>query len=518
MIAVVHKRMREYRALLIVSGILSCITLQAQENDSARQVYTEQFQQRYHFFAKDIVTQPFISVNNYLRLEGGYSRKGGGYRQAQDARAQNDIIFFTEGTKKINRYQVSGSFAYTHILQDSVGYTLKYGLDDAQPYYLYAYKRGSWQVGKYNLQGSVSRPFLHDKLFAGVDVKYNSINAWRNSDPRPEQFTYHMNIEGALGWKLVPGHSISASGIIVRKSNELSIDYRNKDYQMSLAYPEYVTRIQYGYGFEDRSAGSPLESNTTGYGWKAAYTGAFDFGNVTVKGGYISLDTKIEGVKTVFLPDGYYGSFYEDIWDASLYWEYQKRSNRFSLLANYINHLGRDLNQFLKANNYVYSLEQLSVQPVYAHLKKNRTKYELAIDAKLRDLFRADGNTGTLADYQQAEVGVSGAWYAYFSNQSMLKAKLGGSIKHAIDPLFSVPAQESVFINSVVYYDYYYFSADTWRMDADLLYSLPVRKTNAFIRLQGGYEKATIAESSVPAPTLPGTKRWYWQASVGVSL
>lgn len=510
---------RRYIRALIAPVVFLFTSLNAQDTISMQQqAFGEQFQQRYHFLAGDIVTQSLAGIPSYANLEAGYRSTGGGYRQAQAAPRSKEISFFTEGMRKAGKYLVSGSFSYTHTLQDSVGYTLRYGLNDPQPYYLFAYKRGNWQVGQYRLNGSASRSFLQDRLTAGLAVDYNSINGWRSNDPRPEQFSFNLDVNGALLYRILPGHTIGLSGNVIRRSAETAVQYRNEDYQLSLAYPDYVNRIQYGYGFEDRSSGSALKSSGPGYGWKAVYSGSFSFGDIIVKGGYKNLDADIEGEKSVFHPDGKYGAFYEDIWNASLYWTRTGKKNRFSVLAEYVNHLGRDFNHFLKAENYVYSLEQLLIQPLFARVKNDVIQYELGIDLRLRDLFRADGNTGTLADYQQAEAAVTAAYYSRFPNKALLKTKITAGYKQAIDPLFNKPVQESVFISSVIYHDYYFFNADAWHIDLDLLYSIPVKKINAYIRMQAGYEGATIPVSDIPATAMPGNKRWYWQTGLGVSL
>lgn len=507
-----------HHTIALLATVLWMTSITAQDTVSAQPVFSGRFRQQYRFFAGDIATQPLTGLSNYMQLSAAYRQSGGGYRQAQDAPRQKDISFFTEGMRLLGKYRVSGSFAYTHTLQDSVGYTLRYGLDNPQPYYFFAYKKGNWQVGQYRLQGAVSRTFLHDRLSAGLGVKYNTINAWRSNDPRPEQFSYHLHTEAVLLYHVLPRHAIGVSGGLVRTNTETFIEYRNKDYQLGLAYPEYTTRIQYGYGFEDRISGSPLKSNTTGYSWKGVYKGSFAIGDVALKGGYTSLESGIEGPASALLPNGKYGSFYEDRWNASLYWSCQAGKNRISLVGEYTNHLGRDFNNFLQANNYVYSFEQLQVQPLFTHSQEDRTRYELELDLRLSDLFRADGNAATLADYQQVQVGAGAAWYAYFPGGQLLKTKLSAAFKQAIDPLYTEPVQQSVFISSVIAHDYYYFAADTWRIDLDLLYSLPVKKRNAFIRLQGGYEKATIPPATIQAAAMPGDQRWYWQAGIGVSL
>lgn len=508
--------MRVWSFLLLIS-LFFVAGVNAQDS-SGRLLQSEQFQRLYTFYTTDAVIQPLNPVTNHAQLLAGYGRSSGSYRLAQAAPVQQDIFFKTEGTRQLGHYLLSGYFGYTHTLQDSVGYTLRYGVSDPDPYYFYAYKKGNWQVGQYRLQAQVSRPFLNDKLLAGAGVRYQTVNAWRSNDPRPEQFNYHTDLEASLHYRFLPRHSLGLGGSVTSKKKESIIQYRNKDYQLSLAYPEYVKRMQYGYGFEDRASNSELKGAGKGYGWQAVYQGKFNIGQLTAKGGYSYLESDYKGDSTRYFPKGRYGSFYEDRWNAQLLWQYRRQQQAYMVEAVYIHHLGRDFNEFLQANNYVYAFETVQLRPSYQHYRDSVLQYELGLDLSLTDLFRADGNAGIVADYQYAEAALQGAWYFRMDKKSWLRTGLNAGIRTAVSPVLTLPSQLSSFVQHVVIADYYYYDATVFKAGVDLLYNRSVGENDGFVRLKLNYDQAQLSNQVLPVLWKPGKQRLYCEAGIGITL
>lgn len=507
----------QVRIIFLSFGLSFVAGVNAQDS-SGRLLQSEQFQRLYTFYTADAAIQPLNTVTNHAQLTLGYGRSNGSYRLAQAAPVQQDIFFKTAGTRQLGRYLLSGYFGYTHTLQDSVGYTLRYGINDADPYYFYAYKKGNWQVGQYRLQAQVSRPFLNDKLLAGAGVRYQTVNAWRSNDPRPEQFNYHTDLEASLHYRFLPRHSLGLGGSITSRKKESTIQYRNKDYQLSLAYPEYVKRMQYGYGFEDRASNSELKGAGKGYGWQAVYQGKFNIGQITARGGYIYLKSDYKGDSTRYFPKGRYGSFYEDRWNAQLLWQYRRQQHTYMAEVVYIHHLGRDFNEFLRTNNYVYAFETIQLRPSYHHYRDSVLQYELGLDLALTDLFRADGNAGVVTDYQYAEAGLQGAWYFRMDKKSWLRTGLNAGIRTAVSPILTLPSQLSVFVQQVIIADYYYYDATVFKAGLDLLYNRSVGENDGFIRLKLNYDQAQLSNQILPALWKPGKQRLYCEAGIGITL
>src|SRR5690606_2003271 len=132
---------------------------------------------------------------------------GGGYRLSQDAARQEELYFRTAGARKQGKYLTTGSFMFHSLSQDSVGNTLRYGLHNSDPYQFFAVAKGNWKITQYDLRAAISRPFMQDKLIAGMGATYKVGNAWRSNDPRVRQFIYDLTAQATLHYCFLPGHS-----------------------------------------------------------------------------------------------------------------------------------------------------------------------------------------------------------------------------------------------------------------------------------------------------------------------
>ena len=477
------------------------------------------FQQQYGFYSMETLSQPLNKISNYTHVEAGYRSKGGTFMQAQDATKERTIFFNTQGTRQVKKYLVSGSFNYEQIKQDSVGYTLRYGLNDPAPNYLYAAAKGNWQITKYNLQGIVSRAVAKDKLLVGAGLTYDAHNAWRSNDPRPEYFFYLMDLDATLHYILRQGQSIGVEAGYIRKSTETTINYRNKDYELSTSYPAFKSYLQYGYGFVRLNDNNFFKSQTQGYKAKGIYRKVYNSGEGALKGGYTYTSSKFTVTPNRYELNGTIGWFYEKTWNGEAYWKHRQGNNIYSMVANYIHHAGSDKNVFLNGNNYLYLHEQAGIAPIYAHIKNKFLQYELGLDARYHLLSRADGNAAECAVYKYAEVGAHGAYYFPTNNKGdFLKTRLNLGLFAPIASLLQSPIQEPDFTKNVIYHDYYYYTAHSFSGGLDLQYQHAIKQVKTFLRMQANYQKANIEQGAIQAASLPGDNRWWWQCSVGVNL
>ncbi len=515
MASLIHK-------LLLLAGLSCPAFLCSAQQDTSIDVQTTYFHRQHAFFSSDLVGQPLLPIQDYSLVEGGYRGSGGEYRPAQQAQRQRDLFFNADGVRRLRKILVSGSFTYSHLLQDSVGYTLRNDASDPAPYYFYAARPGNWQVEQYALRGRGTYSFLRDKAGAGFGVDYTSSDGWRSNDPRSEYFTYHMLVDALLFYRPLPGHLIGLSAGIVRNSNSLTWEYRNDN---NSTVPDSKVYLQDGYGYVESLTGLTggyVSGSGKGYTLQAIYGGHFPFGSLTLKGSYINTRSVYyrnpvgQGEKRVD-----YGRFNEDQYAAGLYWQYTAGANRFSLDLTYLDQLGKDFNNTLGGNNYVYSLSQVDIHPLLTHFRNGRPLYEIGVAAGLSDRFQADGIAGQRTEYQVVHAGLSAAWYFRFGTE-------GRCLRTAIEagwqtPLFaesSTPPQLYNFTTGVVFRDYYYYDAASYRGCMQLLYTFPVRTTMTFIKLKGNYQLADIGQgqTSLIPLSYPGKEHWSWQISIGLTL
>lgn len=500
-------------------ALLCCSSINLFGQDTSLMVHSSQEQQQYDFFSKETISQSYLPLTNRSLLQAGVSLTGGDFKLSQDPSKQKQFFFDTEGTKKVGKYLISGTFRYDYYVQDSLAFTLRNDPDDTAPYYFYAAKNGNWEKGKYTLQGIVSRLTNNKKWGIAVGANYLANNAWRSNDPRPEYFSHAMKGSASVRYNFLKNQSVAIAGNIHRKSSETNIEYRNENYSLSLLYADYVNYMQYGYGFSAvQTTGRRIRSNTDGWGWNALYHGSFPIGDFTLKGGYTLLNSHYIKPAVGTETEVKYGDYFEDIYNAAFLWQHKIQQNKLSIEANYKNHLGKDFNQRLNVNNYVYSFEKISINPLYGHLKNDVLKYELGVNIEISDLFRADGVSNVTTDYQRALYAVSGAWYKHFKNKNSLKTQAKLALSVPISSEVTEPIQQSNFIKSVVFYDAYYHRSNSFLADLEILYTFGLKNIRPFTKVKGNFTNAQLTDEVLPVAILPGNNRWNISWSIGIIL
>ncbi|MBS1737075.1 MAG: hypothetical protein JSS98_10805 [Bacteroidetes bacterium] len=506
----------------IIAILLTSAAVGANAQDSIRNRFSELFQQKYDFYLRRAITQPLLPIQQYAVIGATYNYAEGSFIARQDAPKQNELSFATEGTKKINKYLLSGSFSYIRTIADSMAYTLGNN-KQAAPFYFYAGAKGNWELSHYNLQGIISRPVFNDKLIVSAGANYHTGNAWRSNDPRVEDFSHEMGLEGAILYKINAQHTIGGSFAYSRLSEENGNEYRNKDYQGNLLNMPYINVINYGYGLSViQTTSRQINSNNNGVGLSGLYHGSFDFGTISISAGIKDVHSKFVQKATEFSSANYlYGKFNENIWTSDFLWKsHQNETQNWSVYASYKDHYGKDFNTVLNGNNFVYYNTEFLLTPAYAHLKNKQLQYELGLSGRVSRLYKADGSTDHIANYKNAELGLIAAYY--FSGKkpnNFLKISAGAHVRKNIDAQVSAPqSQVNTFTKEVVYYDYYFNGANSNSFTFSALYNFSVKKMPFFIKSTYQFQNAKLPEFSLPATALPGTERHFGSFGLGFTL
>ena len=512
-----HKNIIVY-LILLLPGIVWA------QQDSSSLPISESFQLQYHRYANEAITQPLLKLRNYNRVEAGYSSEQGKYMQAQAPQKQNIISFFTEGSRQLKKVLVTGSFGWYNTKTDSQAFTMRQNYQDPQPYYFYAVQPGNWQTIRYKLEGMASFPILNNRIVLGAKAAYNTLNAWRSNDPRPEEFQNEMKGNLVAHLKINSRHTLGISGGFVSNKYDNNWEYRDDNNRLK---PLMSVYIHHGYGSVDNSftqsvAGS-ISSRANGYSVAALYEGVLPIGIVTVTGKYELLSTEIfERNAGAGQSDKIYGQFDNDVYSINLNWNKSAGKNQFNVSFDFRDELGKDFNNELAANNYVYAFQQTKLEALFSRMNgKGGMKYEIGASTQLEDRLRKDGSVGQKAAYQHFETALNGALYWNIpGNNSILKTGIRIAYSEPIHAEAVAVKQQFLFSEGVVYGDYYYFNAQTTSVNGQLAYQFSIKQFNPFIKLSGNYINANI-----PAPidglipySYPGKDRMFWQCSIGVNL
>jgi hypothetical protein len=507
---------------LIIIFLLISLSNFVNAQDSIRYKHSGLFQQEYDFYLRSAITQPLLPLKQYAITAASYTDTKGDFMAKQDAPKQNEISFLTEGTRKIKKYLVSGSFSYSRIMKDSVSHTLGNN-EQAAPYYFYAGSKGNWELSRYNLQGIISTPFLGDKITASFAGAYHVGNAWRSNDPRMENFSHNMEIEGAIHYNINARHTLGTSVGISSISEENSSEYRNKDYQDNLLNMPYINVINYGYGLSViQTTNRQINSYAKGESVNGVYRGIFDFGTIALTTGYNSIHSRFVRKATESATANYfYGKFYEEILTSDIMWTSPKKGTQtWSFRASYKDHYGTDFNTILNGNNFVYYNTQFSIKPIFGHLKNNQLQYEIGLNGALSRLYKADGSTDHIADYRNADMGILASYYFSGKNaDNFLKISAGANWRKNLDAKVSAPgSQVNTFTKEVVYYDYYFNGANSTSYTFSALYNFSVKNLPFFIKSTYQIQNAKLPEITLPAAAFPGTERHSGSFALGFTL
>ena len=493
-----------------------------QAQDSARLKHSGTYQQGYDFYSRRALTQPLQPVEQYAIVSASYAWEKGDFVPRQEAAAQREMQFLTEGTRKVKAYRVSGSFAFSRMFKDSMGYTLRSQVGPA-PYYFYSQAKGNWEISNYKLQGIVSRSLLKDKISVSVGGDFRAGNAWRSNDPRTEEFNHDVTGETAVHYAINGDHTIGIGGGYRRLAEENSNEYRNKDNQHDATNNPYLNRIQYGYGLSEiRTTYQVIERRATGTKLNAIYRGQFDWGNIAATAEYSEMQSDFyQNPKESNTTRLTYGSFDEDIRHFDLLWELPRSTgNSWSIRSIYQDHYGKDFQTELNGNNYIFNEQLFTLQPLMAHQNTEGLHYEAGLKAGWSKLYRADGTTEHRASYKNADFGIFGGWYISGKQpENFLKLSAELNWRKNLDAAVTVPSQqETSFSKEVVYYDYYFHGANYTELTGGILYNRQVRNLPFFLKMTLQYRKAKLPDASLAAAELPGTDRWRSVLTLGFTL
>lgn len=510
----------KYKTLFILYFLLlSGKLLKAQD---ISQKFSDLFRSHYDYYSENVLTHPFLKVENYALISASYTLRGDGFNARQDGDKEKNVRFFTEGTRHLGKFKVSGVFSYAHTLRDSVAYSLG-DHDGASPFYFFAGAKGNWEISKYNLNGIVTRSLINNKLLISGGGKFMAGNSWRSNDPRMENFSHDLSASLAGHYKMMDKHTIGISATLGGISRENSNEYRNKDYQDNLQNMKYINFINYGYGLNViQNTGREIFTYTDKYAFGGIYNGEFDFGSVTLSGEIENQYSKYVRKPSESASANYvYGKFDEQIRSLSLFWRAVPGEKiQWNTLLKFVQDYGTDFNRILGGHNYTYYHKTLSLKPVAGFMKNGQIRSELSLILSSDRLFRSDGTTSHKADYQNTTAGLRGSWYSTESaHGSFLKISAAFAHRFNNKAIARAPkSQENTFTRDVMYYDYFYNGASTNTLNLNALYNFRIRNTGFFLGINYEFLKAKLPNAGFTINEKPGTSRNIMQLNAGFTL
>lgn len=386
-----------------------------------------------------------------------YNLQQGPLRQAQQAEQTSRASFEAEGISTIDRFKLYGYFSFTRIWQDSLAFSQKGIEEPYTPYYYIAGKAGSFQRQSYLGGGIISYNLLKNRLFIGTGIDYLYQTSDRPVDPRSSVTTYQIKFSPTISYKL--NQQTFGIGLNIGYGDEnISIHYKNDDFQGSLLYPERISKFNFGYG--------TLETGQANFIRRKTFTGLnVNHHFTTAKWNmYSKISYQISN------DDNQYPRAAETNYT---FGTYQLESLTAQFLLN--KRIGKTDNQLqlnirkdngddhlirAAARNYTYQGTDINMGYSNYHLSKNNHGIEWMANMDYRKNYQRDAGADHTLSYSYLKPTIGTAIYWKQSNNNRLLTALSLGARLPLKNEISVPlTQVNDFTQGVAYPDYLYWAS-----------------------------------------------------------
>lgn len=234
------------RSILFIIVLISLSALSyAQSRKDSIYSYTIE----HHLVERNLLRPAFLqrdSLMSYGDIRVAYQMDRGGFRKAQQAYKGVATSFQANGFNRLGKFLLGAKFTFNTIQEDSLANSLRSGLEDLSPYYPYANKSGDYQRQNYLLNASLAYDLTHSvQPFFQID--YHRHWSAGTVDPRlkSDRFTFKAKPGITLNFSKT---TLGVYGIIGHADENVSLLYKNTDFQSSNLYPDRIYYMNYGYG------------------------------------------------------------------------------------------------------------------------------------------------------------------------------------------------------------------------------------------------------------------------------
>lgn len=208
-------------------------------------------------------------LESYGKVDLKYSISTGDLRKAQQSYTYKSPEFFTEGYAKLDRFRIAARFSFNKIFEDSLAFGQRNNLDDLTAVYAYAAKSMSYERQNYSANTSFRFDF-HPFFSASLNLDYLKHWSVGQADPRLKSDVFQLKLSPGIIYNS-ENHSLGLQGVYGRGDEQFSLQYKNREYQTSLLYPDRIHYINYGYGSSVIKDSSTIEKYENIVGAKLHY-------------------------------------------------------------------------------------------------------------------------------------------------------------------------------------------------------------------------------------------------------
>lgn len=389
-----------------------------------------------------------------IKLGANYAK--GHLIMAQDATQISQLYLKTEGSTHLKSINLWGSFKYEKTFEDSTMYNHQTRNNTSAPYYYGSPINVSYERALYNLSAMGEKNLIGKNLPVGVGVDYRIGNHFSTNDPRGTVNDFQLNFIATLGYTFFDRLKIGGAYRYGYGQERFNVAYKNLSLSQNTLKPEYNNYLVNGYGEayvfnNDRTyQNAQTRSGLEGYfNFTKSVIGDFYFT-------YSYIEEKQKFQRSTGEGFTYFNDYNLETNKVSLFWTKKIDNKNLSVLANYINTDGKDLNYTYNANNYLYNGNSLSLKTNLSIASKNNI-YNLYTSANKNGEQRQDGLTGNDVKYNRLDLNAGFGFTRKTSQSNVWGFSVTGIYSLPLNDYFVVPASNvGQFTQKVIYFDYIY--------------------------------------------------------------
>lgn len=411
------------------------------------------------------------SLHQVAKLEIDYQQLQGGLHKAQEPYKSRVATLYTEGIAAVGKFKVAGSFRINKVWDDSLANNLNGIFDDATPYYYFATKAGKYERQNYLFNAAALYKATKKWQFGlGLDYQYH----WTTGsvDPRPEVkiLTYIFKPEIVFH---TGKHIVSVQPQWGKGNESSGIIYKNTNYGLSLAYPERIYYLNYGYGYIGMKDQSIYQRDRTYSGLQLNHVWKDKTYSLYTSLSYVYREDKNKRETAVDTrPNlGIFSKWYLRTYSADIF--AQKKRNgilqQLGIAAKIQS--GRNWDSIFNANNYQYHYQNIALKYNALLRQHNRVRSEIGggldyVGMEKKDLLQAHH-----IQYAYIQPNISAGLYFNPGKKERLSLNIMPSLILPVKNYISVPlTQENIFTQNIVYPDFYYWASTIGKAKIDVNY------------------------------------------------
>ncbi|WP_160711748.1 DUF6850 family outer membrane beta-barrel protein [Chitinophaga solisilvae] len=452
------------RILITCCCLFLATALQAQQKGVSDSLYMYAQQQHEMRMIHGSATQlSTLTLQSTGMATLGFSYTGGRYRLAQEAEKTRLASFYTEGTARLGRFNIAGTFSFHRQWDDSLAYTLKGEDDGFSPYYYFVKRKGAYTRQQYYMHTILSYQLLKEKLFISTGIDYNYHWTTRSVDPRPDVNSFRLVLNPEITWRL-KRHTLGAGIIWGYGQEKTGIVYKNKMMQNNNKDSSWVVFLNSGYG-SFHNMRQQWNRDRKYHGFNASYAGAWSNWQLRATAVWNYLEEKNTINLNANNEQDYqpFSNWFKSNWRADLLLQQQTAARRQQFRLSWQAIRGKDEDLYITfRSNYLYRQQYIDAGWLLLQHPQQRLSIEWGARLIYNDRRQTDAFAAHTLHYRQLQPGISGTVYLTPDKRNRFHASISPSVRIPLQTDFTAPdTQENIFTNGVAYPDYHYWSATT---------------------------------------------------------